>query len=113
VKLQQAYFAEKDKYGGWTVIGYNAPGGSTGTSSATPNFTYTGSAIGATDETSDAKTAVWSAQNNVKLNDCASAVNWQIDVSAAGSGTQDSYTAKVNNKATCLALTPNFEQIGQ
>lgn len=113
VKLQQAYFSEKNMYGGWSVIGYSAPGGSSGVSSSTNNFDYDGSAIGATDETNAQTNAVWKAQNKVKLNDCASAWNWQINVAASGAGVMDSYTAVVNSKATCLQLAPNFEQIGK
>ncbi|MBQ3840852.1 MAG: type II secretion system protein, partial [Fibrobacter sp.] len=32
VKLQDAYFSEKNKFGGWELIGYVAPGGSAGAS---------------------------------------------------------------------------------
>ena len=113
IKLQQAYFAEKNYYGGWTVIGYTAPGGSAGTTSATTNFTYSADNIGATNEVSAATTGVWTASNNTKLNECAKGKNWQIDVGASGEGVVDTYTAKVNNPTTCLQLTPNFEKIGK
>lgn len=113
VKLQQAYFAEKNYYGGWTVIGYTAPGGSSGTTSSTTNFTYSADNIGATDETSAATMGVWTASNIANLNECVAGKNWQIDVAAAGDGVLDKYTATVNNKATCLQLTPNFEKIGK
>ena len=113
IKLQQAYFSEKNQYGGWSVIGYTAPGGSSGTSSATTNFTYGADNIEATNETNAGKTGVWTATNNAKLNDCASAKNWQIDTKDAAEGGLDGYEAKVNNKTTCLQLTPNFENIGK
>ena len=37
VKLQQAYFSESNKAGGWQLIGYMAPG----ENSSTTNFSYT------------------------------------------------------------------------
>lgn len=37
VKLQQAYFSEASKAGGWQLIGYQAPNGG-----STTNFTYSG-----------------------------------------------------------------------
>ena len=42
VKLQQAYAAESNAAGGWTLIGYSAPGSVSGTTSSTSNFTYSG-----------------------------------------------------------------------
>ena len=68
VKLQQAYAAESNAAGGWTLIGYTAPG----TNGVTTNFTYTG-AIDANGSTADATVNAWKAAPNVDLNDCASA----------------------------------------
>ena len=46
MKLQQAYFAEQNLIGGWTMIGYKDPSGSS-TGGNTTNFTY-GSGDGCT-----------------------------------------------------------------
>lgn len=58
----------------------------------------------------------WTAKNKVKLNDCGSAVNWSIKVTP--SAATSAAAASVSFEATvsddnCLALTPNFGQIGK
>ena len=109
VKLQEAYAAERNAAGGWTIIGYTAP--------TSNNFTYSGSGItaGATVElTSLNATLGWQAVNKVALNDCEASGNnvckWQVQLDNGTKGGQISY-------ATCLSpngkpLTANFEAIG-
>ena len=74
MKLQEAYAAEKNEVGGWSVIGYTAPGAKTDSINfESPNFKYIGGG------------AAWSASNTAKLNDCAAVQspsitsnNWKI-----------------------------------
>ena len=109
VKLQQAYFSESNVYGGWTIIGYTAPG----TDGKTNNFTFTsGATLTAENTTSSAVDDAWEAANNVKLNDCDPGKNWVVKLTAVADG-QDAYTANVAGGADCKALTATFENIGK
>lgn len=114
VKLQEAFFSERNAAGSWTVIGYKAPGDATG---KTTNFTYVGAAISGDEGTSETAVAdAWTAANNVKLNDCGAGVHWSITVTPAAATTAAaasvSFESTVDND-NCLALTPNFGQIGK
>ena len=113
VKLQDAYFSEKNKFGGWDLIGYVAPGGSKGASSESNNFEYNAGAV-ATNSIEDAGNKIgWKAKNLAKLNDCSSGYNWDITLgSISDATTVSSYTANVTGTA-CKALTPTFDQIGK
>ena len=122
VKLQQAYFAESLKAGGWTLIGYTAPGND----AATTNFVY---GIGGIAENTTAdvssETVGWTADNLANLNECAkgsqstgkntaTTANWKVSVTQ-GTGTSNQelvFTAAVNG-AGCTALTPTFDKIGK
>lgn len=110
MKLQEAFFAERNAVGSWTLIGYKAPG----ESNATTNFEYSTAMTNDT-ETSEVANA-WKAKNKTQLNDCASADNWAIKVSPTAAG--DEAAASVAFDATvaaggCEALTPNFASIGK
>lgn len=112
VKMQQAYFSESNFVGSWTLIGYKAPG----TGNATTNFTYTPATISG-ETTTDAVNNAWSANNNVKLNDCTPAANnWTVNVTpnnATSSVAADvTFESKVASDG-CRALTPTFETIGK
>lgn len=110
VKLQQAYAAESNAAGGWTLIGYTAPG----TNGVTTNFTYTG-AIGAGESTAEATDDAWKAAPKVNLNDCASSgSSWQVKVTP-GDGGSVAFEATITESAegACEALTPTFTKIGQ
>ena len=65
MKLQQAYFAESLKAGGWTLIGYTAPGND----AATTNFVY---GIGGIAENTTAdvssETVGWTVDKRVNRN---------------------------------------------
>lgn len=119
MKLQQAYFAEQNKFGGWSMIGYTAPG-----SGETTNFYY-GENFDHSTTTDNASGVGWAADNKVVLNDCAkgSAVtsknatgvtdgNWKITVSAnTATGNGDvTFTSAVKTDG-CTALTPSFTSI--
>ena len=122
MKLQQAYFAESLKAGGWTLIGYTAPGND----AATTNFVY---GIGGIAENTSADvssaTVGWTADNLANLNECAkgsqstgkntaTTANWKVSVTQ-GTGTSNQelvFTATVNG-AGCTALTPTFDKIGK
>ena len=111
MKLQQAYAAESNAAGGWTLIGYTAPG-----NGATTNFTYTG-AIDAGGSTADATDDAWKAAPNVDLNDCASAgSSWQVNVTPGDGGSvafEATITEPQSAPGACQALTPPFTKIGQ
>ena len=122
MKLQQAYFAESLKAGGWTLIGYTAPGND----AATTNFVY---GIGGIAENTTAdvasETVGWTADNLANLNECgkgsqtigmntATTANWTVSVTQ-GTGISNQelvFTAAVTG-AGCTALTPTFDKIGK
>jgi len=111
VKMQQAYVSEAVAIGPWDMIGYKAPG----TGNKTTNFAYAGFTTGATVELATGKNSAWTATNNTKLNDCASAANWVVDVAAA-TGTVSAGEAVFNAVVSgtgCSELTPNFKTIGK
>ena len=109
MKLQDAFAAERNAAGGWTLIGYTEP--------TSNNFSYTGTGISAdatTELTALSNTLGWQAVNKVALNDCeasgTNACKWQVQLDNGSKGGQISY-------ATCLSpngkpLTANFEAIG-
>lgn len=110
MKLQQAYVAESNAIGGWTLIGYTAPGAS----GVTTNFTYTGAVTAnetVTVETADA----FKAASNVDLNDCKAASAWAVKVTpgVGGAVTFTSTIAAASGSGTgsCDALTPTFTKI--
>lgn len=110
MKLQEAFFAERNAVGSWTLIGYKAPGDS----GSTKNFQYT--EANAADTTTGTVEGAWKAKNKTQLNDCPSGDNWAIKVTptaaAASVAASVAFNATVAN-AGCQALTPNFESIGK
>ena len=122
MKLQQAYFAESLKAGGWTLIGYTAPGNN----GATTNFVYGigGIAVNSVAAVSSA-TAGRPADNRDHLNECqkgnqtegkntSTTANWTVSVTQ-GTGISNQelvFTAAVNG-AGCTALTPTFDKVGK
>ncbi len=114
VKLQQAYAAESNAAGGWTLIGYSAPGSVSGTTSSTTNFTYSG-AIGAGESTANATADAWKAVPRVDLNDCAASNSgWHVKVTPGDGGSVAfESTITESTAGACQALTPTFTKIGQ
>jgi hypothetical protein len=110
VKLQQAYFSENSKFGSWAKIGYNAPGGTSGSSSVLTNFTYGDGVVEKEDDITSTETTTLNAKNNAKLNDCGSDYNWIVKVQVVDNA--DKYTASAGSSDACKSLTPNFEKIG-
>ena len=110
VKLQQAYAAESNAAGGWTLIGYSAPG----TNGVTTNFTYTG-AIAAGGSTADATADAWKAIPRVDLNDCAASNSgWHVKVTPGDGGSVAfESTITESTAGACQALTPTFTKTGQ
>jgi hypothetical protein len=110
--MQQAYFTETNAIGGWTLIGYKAPGDN----AQTTNFKYTGG-VGAAETVTTDQTGAWKAQNRVNLNDCAKDTDhWTVDVAFVSSGKDLSFDSKVDDAtgtAVCASLTPSFAQIGK
>ena len=110
VKLQQAYAAEQNAIGGWTLIGYTAPG-----NGSTTNFNYSGEVTAdgsATASTADA----WKAASKVDLNDCKAASAWSLTAApgVGGAVTINTVLTEASGSGTgaCLPLTPSFHQIG-
>ena len=105
MKLQDAYAAERNAVGGWTLIGYTKP--------ASNNFNYAG-AVGASttvELNGSLNTIGWQAQNTVALNDCtASSCFWDIVLNDNGAkGGQINYAACLSDNAA--PLTANFTAI--
>ena len=114
VKLQQAYFSEASKAGGWQLIGYMAPG----VDSKTTNFEYSGS-IGTADAVALESAVVgWQAHNVANLNECAIGDNWKVSLSVAAATSATTAGQDILFDATvtaggCEALTPTFKNIGK
>ena len=121
VKLQQAYFSERNKAGGWQLIGYMAPSGDG--PSQTTNFAYgVGALPTGQDDALDGEGKIgWTARNKAALNECVApaenAWSWQVTVSKAtntGSNNADvAFAALANGGTGCVALTPTFDKIGK
>ena len=123
IKLQDAYASEANKFGSWHLIGYIAPGATSGSvSGKTANFEYYGGsapAINATegvDLSSFTEGYVWGAVNTAALNECdkqtataADNANWKLKAKAATNGNSIMYKAEVTAK--CLQLTPTFSNM--
>ena len=118
MKLQQAYYAEQNLFGGWSMIGYTAPG-----SGETTNFFY-GEAFDHNTTTNNASGIGWAADNKVVLNECAKGTkvtsknqsgvqggNWPITVTANTAGSGDVTFTSAVATADCKALTPAVESI--
>ena len=110
MKLQQAYAAEQNAIGGWTLIGYAAPG-----NGSTTNFNYTGAVTA--DGTATVSTAnAWKAASKVDLNDCEATSAWSLTAAPGVGGAVTINTvltqAQSSGTGACLALTPSFHQIG-
>lgn len=114
MKLQDAYAAESNQLGGWTLIGYTAPGTKGDKKFETTNFTYTStpewSATVALTEAGAAMAGGWIATANVALNDCKASSTWTLDVTGATAGV--TYTNTLSDQTNCTPLTPSFAQIG-
>ena len=115
MKLQQAYFSESNKAGGWQLIGYMAPGNN----SETTNFKYTPEDIApsASNDLSKGTPKGWAASNNLNLNECKAGKNWSVTLGSTQTGSANSqaditFTASAG-AAGCVALTPTFDKIGK
>ena len=104
MKLQDAFAAERNAAGSWTLIGYTEP--------TSNNFNYKGEITTETVElTSLSNTKGWRAQNKVALNDCAlTSCYWDIQLSNGTKGGQIAY--KACQTAAATPLTANFTAIG-
>ena len=108
VKLADVYFVENNELGTWAKIGYNAPNGSSGSSSQSTNFVYGASTYNSNTDNQN----TWGAYNRVALNDCAtaSADVWTVKPKVTAGSV--AWTAGVST-TTCKDLTPNFDKIGK
>ena len=122
VKLQQAYFSESLKAGGWQLIGYLAPN-----SGATTNFVYGIGGLATASSTESPNDVVgWQAGNKANLNDCAavsaatdankntniSGAHWTITMKHTTGANDIGFDATAGD-AGCIALTPTFDKIGK
>ncbi|WP_298767387.1 hypothetical protein [uncultured Fibrobacter sp.] len=97
--LQDAYFAEKEKTGNGTEIGFKEP--------ASNVFTYT--VTGGGDED-----AVFTGTNDKgTLGDCGDSKSWTVTSSAGGEGGGAKHVAASPTEDACKALTPSFDDIGK
>lgn len=115
VKLQEAYASESNQLGGWTLIGYTAPGTKkSGNEYETTNFSYTSSpdadATAALTEAGAAMAGGWIATARVALNDCKANATWTLNVTGKTDGV--TYANVMSDVANCTPLTPSFAQIG-
>ena len=112
VKLQQAYFSESSKAGGWQLIGYMAPG----VDSKTTNFEYDPGdiTVKSSNDLSNSTPKGWQAKNIANLNECKSGKNWTITLgrTTGDAQTDITFTASAGG-AGCVALTPTFDKIGK
>lgn len=119
VKLQQAYFSESLKAGGWQLIGYLAPN-----SGETTNFVYgIGDIETADSESSPDGKEGWQAANKANLNECGAVTgakansnndgsHWKITLGYTAGANDMTFTATAGD-AGCVALTPTFDKIGK
>ena len=110
MKLQDAYAAESNQLGTWTLIGYTAPGTKASADEfSTTVFKYTGGISEAASlETAVTKDNAWVAEALTALNDCAKGKKWVIKVT----GKPEGVTYENSLDATCEPLTPSFKNIG-
>ena len=115
MKLQQAYFSEASKAGGWQLIGYMAPG----VNSKTTNFEYSPTSAIKVDgsATLTSRDIVgWQAHNVATLNECSIGDNWKVNMkvnTAEGATAQDIIFSSTVTAGGCAALTPTFDKIGK
>ena len=103
MKLQNAYAAERNVAGTWSLIGYTAP--------TSNNFNYVGALSDTVSLASLSNNVGWQAQNKVALNDCAaSSCYWDIQLNNGTAGGQITYSSCLTARAK--PLTANFEAIG-
>ena len=113
VKLQDAYFSEQNKYGGWGMIGYTAPGEGSSTSFKGNTFTYGAESLAWNTEDTDNHSNAWVASNTeTALNDCQKNNKWTISLVTPTKQVTD-YTVSAPTDNNCKVLTPSFEKIGK
>lgn len=112
VKLMDTYASESNAMGGWSLIGYAAPGSSTLSGYASTNFTYSGS-IDANSYTTANATNAWKAVANVSLNDCSKNSDWHINTAIATTNGVIEFTPVLSDASNCSVLTPEFTKIGK
>lgn len=108
--MQDAFFQEKGRVGGWVEIGYSAPGVGSSISYASNVFTYTGTADGTGAHS-------WTATARQKLNDCTSGMSWVLNASngsesESGSGIYTSFgISDGGTDPECKTLTASWDNL--
>ena len=109
VKLQDAFVSETGTtYGSWQFIGYQM--------NTTNNvFTYTEETLSGANTATIPSTAaaVWKAEPNASLNDCAAGTGyWELKIKTANSGNGAAYKAHVKG-ADCNVLAPGYGKLDE
>lgn len=111
INMQDAYFQEKGQVGNWQNIGYSAPGEKKNTYSYASNvFGFSG------EETCGNGTAcTWTAKPKTKLNDCTTAMQWQLSAVEYGTAVDNVWpNFKITEGTTnseCKVLTASWESL--
>ena len=109
VKLQQAFFSERNAIGDWKIVGYSAPG----TNSQTTNFTYSDETSYEDNTVTTAPTTdIWRATARVTLNDCKGTNAYWGVKGAISNSAEITFATGLGDETNCLTLTPNFKTIG-
>ena len=109
IKLQDAFSFENNAIGGWSLIGYLAPGVPSEDKNVSTNFTYSGS-VGKKSSVEENVSEAWLAVSNVALNDCDAGNKWTLD--AWISEEKLMVDAWVLDNDNCLPLTAGFVYLG-
>lgn len=100
IKLQETYIHEHSKGGTWQAIGYRSPAGNSSGKARNATFEY--------DATQSSYN--WSAENVIKLNDCAQGKKWFVNFSMDVSTYLVQFWASSDDTVNCSdVLTPNFK----
>ena len=106
--MQDAFFQEKGRVGGWVEIGYSAPGVGSSISYASNVFTYTGTADGTGDHS-------WTAVPKQKLNDCTTSMQWSLSAKNGGTAVDNMYPSfEISDNSTsplCKNLTASWDNL--
>ena len=109
--MQDAYFQEKGSVGDWQAIGYSAPGEKKTTYSYASNvFGFEGNS-----SCGGSTACTWTAKPKTKLNDCTTAMQWQLSAANNGDANDGVYEKFVLSNGTsnteCLALTASWSSL--
>ena len=117
IKLQDAYAFENLAVGGWSLIGYHAPGtsksGVRAIATTTTNFTYSSTIApyGSWDRIGQRTTTAWVASSNVGLNDCEQGNQWGVQAWIDKKDGTLGIEAWLDDEENCLPLAASFQYL--